>query len=168
MWIQIYVTKETSANCATDQTIPEDGLEKIANFMRRKDRKFYEKQKPFSPKMYIGSAETHDCLHFCAYVCFHLISNVHIVRTFENTIPFQTLEKWHNVSYRYVKSETSDICRTGAWLLKPVWEKVEKNDIYYLVKPNSTDKTRTVNRGCNMLPNFFGKLTLRAKFRTLH
>ena len=100
----------------------------------RKDRKFCEKQKPFSPKMYIGSAKTHDCLHFCAYVCFHLISNVHIVRTFENTIPFQTLEKWHNVSYRYVKSETSDICRTGAWLLKPFGERVEENDIYYLVK----------------------------------
>ena len=124
--IQLYVTEETSANYAT--------VENYAWRWFRKDRKFCEKQKPFSPKMYIGSAKTHDCLHFCAYVCFHLISNVHIVRTFENTIPFQTLEKWHNVSYRYVKSETSNICRTGAWLLKPFGERVEENDIYYLVK----------------------------------
>ena len=30
------------------------------------------------------------CFHVCAHVCFHLISNLHIVRTFENTIPFET------------------------------------------------------------------------------
>ena len=57
------------------------------------------------------------CFHVCTLVCFHLISNVQIVKTFENRIPIQTFEKWHNVSYRYVsyiKSETFDIRRTGA------------------------------------------------------
>ena len=110
--------------------------------------------------MYIGSAKTHDCLHFRAYVCFHVISEVHIVRTFENTIPFQTLEKWYNVSY--VKSEASDICRTGAWLLKPFGERVEENDIYYLVKPDSTEKIRTVHRGCNVT-KFFRKIDFKSK-----
>ena len=72
-----------------------------------------------------------------------------IVRTFENRIPFQTFEKWHNVSYRYVshkKSEKSDIWRRGAWFLKPFGERVEENHIYPLVKPNSAVKTRTVYR----------------------
>ena len=86
-------------------------------------------------------------------VCFHLISHVHIVRTFENRIPFQTFEKWHNVSYcyvSYVKSEISEICRTGAYFLKPSGERVEENHIYHLEKPNSTVKTRAVYRGCNI------------------
>ena len=64
---------------------------------------------------------------------------MHIVRTFENRIPFQTLEKWDNVSYcyiSYIKSETSNIWRIGAWLLKPFVEMVEENHIYHLVKPN--------------------------------
>ena len=37
-------------------------------------------------------------------------SNVQIVKTFENRIPIQTFEKYHNVSYcyvGYVNSETS-------------------------------------------------------------
>ena len=62
-------------------------------------------------------------------------------------------EKCHNVSYRYVsyaKSETSDIWRTGTWFLKPFGERVEENHTYDLVKPNSTVKTRTVYRGCNV------------------
>ena len=61
------------------------------------------------------------CFHDCTHVCIHLISNVHVVRTFKNRISFQTFEKWHNVSYRYVSyinSETSDIWRTGTWFLK--------------------------------------------------
>ena len=56
------------------------------------------------------------CFHVCTNICFPLISNVHIVRTSKNGIPFQTFDKWHHVSYRYisyVKSETSDIWRTG-------------------------------------------------------
>ena len=36
--IQLYVTKETSANYATDETMPEDGLEKIANFVKSRNR----------------------------------------------------------------------------------------------------------------------------------
>ena len=102
------------------------------------------------------------------------MSNVHIVRTFKNSIPFQTFEKWHNVSYRYVsyiKSEISDTWRTGAWFLKAFGESVEENHIYHLVKPNSTVKTRTVNIGCNVyVTKFFWKmekLTLKAKFETL-
>ena len=58
------------------------------------------------------------CFYVYTHVCFHLISNVHIVRAFENRISFQTFEKWHNVSYRYVSlvtSETSDIWSTSAW-----------------------------------------------------
>ena len=114
------------------------------------------------------------CFHVCAHVCFHLISNVPIVRTLENGIRIQTFEKWHNVSYcyvRYVKSETSDIWRTGAWFLKPFGEKVKENHIYDLVKRNSTVKTRTVYRACNVCYQVFfwkmEKLTLRAKFETL-
>ena len=58
------------------------------------------------------------CFYVYTHVCFHLISNMHIVRTFENRISFQTFEKWHNVSYRYVSlvtSETSDIWRKSVW-----------------------------------------------------
>ena len=113
--------------------------------------------------MYIGSAKTFD---FCMFICFafmfaHIysfISNVHIVRTFQYRIPFQTFEKWHNVGYRYVsyvKSEISDIWRTGAWFLKPFGESVEKNHIYHLIKPTSTVKTRTVYRGCNLCYQVF-------------
>ena len=83
------------------------------------------------------------CFYVCIHVCFHLISNVDIVRTFENRIPFQTFEKLRNVSYLYVsyiKSETSDIWRTDAWFLKPFRERVEENHIYRLVKPNSRVK----------------------------
>ena len=100
------------------------------------------------------------CFHVCTHECFHLISNVHIVRTFENRIPFQTFEKWHNVSYRYVsyiKSETSFIWRTGAWFLKPFEERVEEKHIYQIVKPNSTVKPGTVYRECTYVPVFFGK-----------
>ena len=76
-----------------------------------------------------------------------------MVRTFENSVPFQTFEKWHNVSYHYIsyiKSETSDIWTTGAWFLNAFGESVEENHIYHEVKPNSTVKTRTVYRGCNV------------------
>ena len=75
------------------------------------------------------------------------------VRTFENKIPVQTFERPHNVSYRYVsyvKPETSDIWRTGGWFLKPLGERVGKNHIYDLVKPNFTVKTKTVYRRCNV------------------
>ena len=113
------------------------------------------------------------CFHVSAHECFHLISNVHIVRTFENRIPFQTFEKWLNVSHRYVsyiKSETFFTWRTGAWFLKPFEERVEKNHIYHIVKPNSTEKTGPVYRECNVCYEFFWKmekLTLIAKFKTL-
>ena len=120
--------------------------------------------KSFSLKMYIGSSKAYDfcmlscmlCFHVCTHVCFHLISNVHIVRMFQNKIPFQTFGKWHKVSYRYTsyaKSETSDIWRTDALFLKPIGERVEENHTYDLVKPNSVVKTRTVHRGYNIHKN---------------
>ena len=52
-------------------------------------------------------------------------------------------EEWRNGTYRYVsyvKSQKSDIWRTGAWFLKPFGERVEEKHIYDLVKPNSTVK----------------------------
>ena len=144
--------------------------------------------------MYIGSAKTYDfcmfvclqkhmtflclyvllscmlCFHICQHVCFNLISNVHIVRTFENRIPLQMFEKWHNVSYRYlsyVKSETYDIWRTGAQFLKPFGEReserAEVNHIYHLVKPNSTVKTGTVYRAQNVCFLKYGKIDFKSK-----
>ena len=120
--------------------------------------------------MNIGFAKTYDfrmlvCFAFMyallAYLhnaYFHLISNMQIVRTFKNRIPIQTFQKWNNISYRYVscvKSETSDIWRTAAWFLKPFGERVEKNHIYNLVKPNSTIKARRAYRGCNVCYQVF-------------
>ena len=106
------------------------------------------------------------CFHVCFDFLFahmyaphiHLISNVHLVRTFESSIPFQTFKKWHNVSYRYgsyINSETSDIWKTGAWFLKAFGESVEENHIYHLVKPKSTVKTRTEYRRCNVCYQVF-------------
>ena len=109
------------------------------------------------------------CFQVYTHVCFHLISNVQIVRTFENRIPIQTFEKRHNVSYRYVsniKSETSDICSIGTWFLKPFGERVEENHIYDLVKPNYTIKSRTVYIGCNLCYQVFlesGKIDFKGK-----
>ena len=107
--------------------------------------------------------------HVCTHVCFHLTSKVHIVRTFDNRIPFQMFKKWHNISYRYVsyvKPETSDIWRTGVWFLKPFGEGVEESHIYHLVKSTSTVKTRKVYRGCNVCYQVFlenGKTDLKSK-----
>ena len=98
--------------------------------------------------------------HVCTHVYFHLILNVHIIRTFENRIPFQMFEKWYNVSYRYViciRSETSDIWRTGVWFLKLFRREGWGNHIYHLVKSNSTVKTTTVCRGCNVCYQVFLK-----------
>ena len=101
----------------------------LFSFVNFSSTKFIFAFESFSLKMYIVSAKTY---YFCMFVCFAFMSallsrlhlcmilNVHIVRTFENRIPFQTFEKWHNVSYRYVsyiKPETSFIWRTGAWFL---------------------------------------------------
>ena len=67
-------------------------------------------------KMYVGSTKTWFlytcilCFNVFTNVCFYLISNVQIVRTFENRNPIQTFEKWHNVSY--VNSEASDTWKT--------------------------------------------------------
>ena len=132
--------------------------------------------------MYIGSSKKYDFCMFVSFVfifallsclhtlCFHLISNVHVVRTFKNRIPFQTFEKWHNVSYSYVsyiKSKTSDIWRTGEWFLKMVFgERIEENHIHHLVKPNSAIKTRTVYWGCNLCYQVFlenGKIDFKSK-----
>ena len=84
--------------------------------------------------MYIWSAKTYDfCMFayfafmyalffmFATNVSFHLIPNVQIVRTFENRIPIQTFEKWHNVSYRYVswfmvKPHMNDIWMTYEYI----------------------------------------------------
>ena len=71
-----------------------------------------------------------------------------MVRTFGNRIPFQTFEKWHNVSYyyvSYVKPETFNIWRTGAWILMPFLEQVEENHIFNLIKPNYTE-TNSIQR----------------------
>ena len=75
----------------------------------------------------------------------------------------------------YVKSETSDIWRTGEWLLKPFGERVEENHTYDLVKPSSTVKTRGVYRRCNVCCQFFGengkidfKVTLMEIWKSLH
>ena len=109
------------------------------------------------------------CFHVYTYVCFHLISNVHVVRIFENRIPFQMFEKWHNVSYRYVsyiKSETCDIWRAGAWFLKPFGDRVDENHIYHLVIPNSAVKTGTVYRECNVCYQAFsenGRIDFKSK-----
>ena len=106
------------------------------------------------------------CLHACM---LSLISHVHIVRTFENRIPFQRFEKWHKVSYRYVsyiKSETSFIWRTGTWFLKPFQERVEENHIYHIVKQNSTVKTGTSDGVCNVCYHSFlenGKIDFNSK-----
>ena len=92
--------------------------------------------------------------HVCTNVCFHLMSNVQIVRTFKNWIPTETFEKWHQKSYScvsYVKSETCQIWRTVAWFLKPFGERVEEKTINYnLAKPSSTVKIRAVYRECNI------------------
>ena len=109
------------------------------------------------------------CFHVYTHVCFHLISKVHIVKTFKNRIPFQTFEKWHKVSYHhvsYIKSETSFIWRTGAWFLKPFEQRVEENHIYHIVKPNSTVKTGTIYSGCNVCYQVFlenGKIHFNSK-----
>ena len=111
------------------------------------------------------------CFHFCTHVCLHLISNVCIVRTFENIIPFQTFEKWYNLSYRYVskvKSEASDIWKTVVWLLKPFSWRVDKNPIYHQAKPNSTLKTREgVIYVTKLIFWKIQRLILRAKFESL-
>ena len=86
-------------------------------------------KEPFSLKLYIGSTKTwflHVSMlrfHVCTQVCFHLISSVQI-RTFENRIPNQTFEKWHNVIYRYVsyvKSETSWYLENRCKVFKTFW-----------------------------------------------
>ena len=106
------------------------------------------------------------CLHTC--MVSSDIKRAHF-QNIRNDILFQTFEKWHNVSYRYVsyiKSETSDIWRTSAWFLRAFGEGVEENHIYHLVKTNSTVKTRTVYRGCNVCYQVFlenGKIDLESK-----
>ena len=69
------------------------------------------------------------CFHICTNVYLYLISNMKVVRTFENKIPIQMFKKWYNVSCRYVsyiKSEASNVWRTGVWFLKPVGEVMRK------------------------------------------
>ena len=71
---------------------------------------------------------------------------------------FKRSKNGTTLSYRYVsyvKSEISDIWRTGAWFLKPFGERVGENHIYDLVKPNSTVKTRTLYRGCKVCYQVF-------------
>ena len=157
----------------------------LFSFANFSSNKFIFSFESLSLKMFIVSAKTY---YFSMFLCFAFMyallscldtcmfsSDIKcpFVRTFKNRIPFQTFEKWHNVSYRYVsyiKSETSFIWRTGAWFLKPFEERVEENHIYHIVKPNSTVKTGTVYRGCNVCYQFFWKMeksTLIAKFETL-
>ena len=115
------------------------------------------------------------CFHVWTHVWFHLILNLHMVRTFGNRIPFQMFEKWHNVSYRYVsyvKPETFNIWRTGAWILMPFWEQVEENHIFNLIKPNYTEtnytETTSIQRLCvTLFFSFFffwnGNIEFRSK-----
>ena len=131
--------------------------------------------------MYIVSAKAY---YFCIFVCFAfmyaLLAHMYDFIWYQTcTSPehskaeFLTFEKWHSVSYRYVsylKSEISFIWRTGSWFLKPFEERVEENNIYHIVKPNSIVKTWTVYRECNACYQFFWKvekLTLIAKFESL-
>ena len=52
--------------------------------------------------------------------------------------------------------------------LKPFEERVEENQISHIVKPNSTLKTGTVYRACDVCYQvFLEKFTLIAKFETL-
>ena len=78
-------------------------------------------------------------------------------------------EELHNGTYcnvSYVKSEKSDIWRTGASFQKPFGETVEEKHIYDLVKPNSIVKNQ--NKGaCYQVFLESGKIDLRAKFKTL-
>ena len=101
------------------------------------------------------------CFHLCfAFMFAHMRVFWYQTCTSpeHSKLPFQTFEKWYNVSYRYVsyaKSETSDIWSTGAWFLKPFGERVEENHIYLLVKPISAVKTRAIYRGCNVYYQVF-------------
>ena len=80
-----------------------------------------------------------------------------------------TFEEWRNVSYHYVsyvKTETSDIWRTGSWFLKPVGERVEENYVHDLVKSSSSVKTRTLYKACNVCYQVFlekGKIDFKSK-----
>ena len=112
------------------------------------------------------------CFHFCTQVSFYLISNVHFVITFE--IPIETFEKCHIEIYRYVsyvKSETSDIWRSGVWLLKPFGARVQENHICDLVKLNSTKKLGPYLKDVTYVTKFFLQnrkiWALRAKFEIL-
>ena len=70
----------------------------------------------------------------------------------------------------YAKSETFNLWRTGAWILKTLGERVEENHIYDLVKKNSTVKTRAAYKGVTYVTKTFWKLkklTLRIKSETL-
>ena len=92
----------------------------------------------------------------CFQTCMLLSDIKQIVRTFESRIPIQTFEKWHSYSYfSGVKSETPDVWRTGSWFLRPFGKRYEENQIYDLVKPNSTVKSRTVYRGGNVCYEVF-------------
>ena len=90
----------------------------LFSFANFSSTKFIFAFQSFSLKMYIVSAKTYYflclyvllsymlCFYVCTHVCFHLISNVHIVRIFENRIPFQTFEKCLACAIK----NTSDAC----------------------------------------------------------
>ena len=132
---------------------------------------------PLSLKMCIRSAKTYD---FCVFVCFAfmyaLLSHLHkcMLPSDIKLAHRQNIRKQSSISnvaryVSYVKSETSDIWRTGAWFLKPFGERVEEKHIYHLAKPNSAVKTGTVYRGCNVIYEVFWKMeksTLRGELET--
>ena len=77
----------------------------------------------------------------------------------------------NDITVSYVKSEKSDVWRTGAWFLKPLGKMVEEKNIYDLVKANSTvKKLEQCIKSVTFVTKFFWKiknLTLRGKFETL-
>ena len=71
------------------------------------------------------------CLHTCMLSSDIKRAHRQNIRKWHS---ISNVRKWHNVSYRYVsyiKSETSDIWRKGAWFLKAFVESVEENHIYH-------------------------------------
>ena len=102
-------------------------------------------------------------------LCFHVCTNMQIVRIFENRIPIKTFKKWHNVKLplrQLRKVRNIRYWRTEVSFLKSFGERVEENHIYDLVKPNFTVKTKKGYRGRNICYQVFlenGKIDSKSK-----
>ena len=107
--IQLYVTRETF-----NETV----YSNWTNYARRwfrKDRKCCDKHKPFSLNVHRFCKNTWflSFLHICMLSSDIERAHRQNIRKYN---PISNVSKWLNVSYHYVKSETSGICRTGAYL----------------------------------------------------